>query len=121
MDTILGFDMAQFAVVFGLLFLNNILMYLVATRHVSSVMKAQRVEHTFFTKMANRYERSLRAVIHAFKDEAEGLPMPGFECQNCNTSAACDSWCVHAVNAAFDCPQSHTNGGKCYILGEHVH
>ena len=100
MDTILSFMGSGPVGIFALLFLNNLLMYLVSKRHFNKVWSAQEERHKIVVDWAGRQEKTLRAVVHAFKDEAEGLPMPEFE----------DDDSVH--ECTYD---------ACWITESHVH
>jgi hypothetical protein len=81
LETVLNFVTSQPAGIFALLFLNNILMYLVAKRHFNKAWVKQEQQHRDVVKWASHQEKALRAVIHAFGDEAAGAPMPLFECE----------------------------------------
>ena len=76
MDNVLSFITSQSAGIFALLFLNNILMYLVAKRHFGKVWVEQEQRYKDVLSLAGRHEQALRAVIYAFEDEDAGLQMP---------------------------------------------
>jgi hypothetical protein len=93
------FITSEAALLFGLLFLNNVLMYFaLSNRHTAEVRELTQA-HEETLRCANSANGTLRSIVHAFSDELG----------------------VEAPEATFDCRQSHHNGGKCYIEGEHVH
>lgn len=106
MDTVLSFVTSEPVGIFALLFLNNLLMYFVAKRHMKATVNEVLGYNKLNMEIAGRYEKSLRAVIHAFKDEAEGAMMPAFECGKCDTPADCEDWCYHVL--AEEAQEDHT-------------
>jgi len=89
--------------IFTLLFLNNVLMYLVLTKSNKKNLEAMRRAHTAERVRATETIGSLRGIVHAFSDDKNGIPM------------------ILEVSDDFVCSHSHQQGGGCYLVGEHVH
>ena len=69
------FITSETALLFGLLFLNNVLMYLAITWRHNAEIKTLKESHDTTIRCANSANETLRSVVYAFSDDPHGQPI----------------------------------------------